>query len=104
MTNHMWDGFIMLGNGRNWAKLPPDVQAVIAKNFNASAEDQRKDYADSDDAMRKKLIEQGMTFNEPDPDAFRQVLIKSGFYDKWKAKYGADAWTVLEKYTGKIGT
>jgi len=32
------------------------------------------------------------------------VLIKVGFYDKWKQKYGADAWTVLEKYTGKIGT
>ena len=104
MTHHMWDSFIMLGNGRNWAKLPPDVQAVIAKNFNASAEDQRKDYADSDESMRKKLIEQGMAFNEPDPDAFRQVLIKSGFYDKWKQKYGADAWAVLEKYTGKIGT
>jgi hypothetical protein len=51
-----------------------------------------------------KLEQQGMVFNDPDPEAFRQVLIKPGFYDKWKQKYGADAWAVLEKYTGKIGS
>ncbi len=104
ITRHMWDGFIMLANGRNWKGLPPDVQALIAKNLNGSAEDQRNDYASTDGAYRKQLIQQGMEFNDPDPEAFRQVLIKAGFYDKWKAKYGADAWSVLEKYTGKIGT
>jgi tripartite ATP-independent transporter DctP family solute receptor len=104
MTRHMWDGFILLGNGRNWKSLPPDVQAVIAKNFNASAEDQRTDYANSDGKMRTLLEQQGMLFNEPDPEEFRQALIKSGFYDKWKAKYGAEAWAVLEKFTGRIGS
>lgn len=104
MTRHMWDGFIMLGNGRNWKSLPEDVRAVITKNFNASAEDQRKDYADSDSVMRDLLVKQGMVFNEPDPEEFRKVLISAGFYDKWKEKYGADAWTVLEKYAGKIGS
>jgi TRAP-type transport system periplasmic protein len=104
ITRHMWDGFIMLGNGRNWKSLPADVRTVIARNLNGSAEDQRKDYADSDGTMHKMLEQQGMTFNEPDPEAFRQTLVKAGFYDKWKDKYGAEAWAVLEKYTGKIGT
>jgi TRAP-type transport system periplasmic protein len=104
MTRHMLDCFVMLGNGRNWSKLPPDVQQVIAKNFNASAEDQRADYANSDTTMRAQLEQQGMQFNEPDPEAFRQTLIKVGFYDKWKEKYGTDAWAVLEKYAGKIGS
>jgi TRAP-type transport system periplasmic protein len=94
----------MLGNGRNWRGLPKDVQAVIAKNLNGSAEDQRNDYANSDSTMHTMLEQQGMVFNNPDPEAFRQVLIKSGFYDKWKEKYGAEAWAVLEKYAGKIGT
>jgi hypothetical protein len=44
MTRRMWDGFIMLANGRNWKSLPADVQKVIAKNLNGSAEDQRADY------------------------------------------------------------
>ena len=104
MTRHMWDGFVMLGNGRNWRGLPPDVRATIAKNLNASAEDQRADYANSDNTFHTQLQSQGMVFNEPDPELFRQVLVKSGFYDKWKAKYGADAWAVLETYTGKIGS
>jgi tripartite ATP-independent transporter DctP family solute receptor len=104
MTRHMWDGFILLANGKNWRSLPADVRTVIAKNFNASGEDQRSDYATADVTNRALLEQQGMVFNEPDPEAFRQVLIKAGFYDKWKEKYGADAWAVLEKYTGKIGT
>ncbi len=103
MTRHMWDGYLMLGNGRNWRSLPADVKAVIARNLNGSAEEQRRDVANADGAMRALLEKQGMVFNEPDPEAFRQVLIKAGFYDKWKAKYGAEAWGVLEKYTGKIG-
>jgi tripartite ATP-independent transporter DctP family solute receptor len=104
MTRHMWDGYIMLGNGRNWRGLPEDVRTVIAKNLNGSGEDQRVDVARIETESRTQLQQQGMTFNEPDPEAFRQVLIKAGFYDKWKEKYGADAWGVLEKYAGKIGT
>lgn len=54
--------------------------------------------------MRALLKQQGMVFNEPDPEGFRQVQIKAGFYDKCKAKYGADVWSVLEQYSGKIGS
>jgi len=77
---------------------------VIARNFNASAEDQRADCARADATMRTLLEQQGMVFNEPDPEQFRQVLVKAGFYDKWKQKYGAEAWAVLEKYAGRIGS
>jgi tripartite ATP-independent transporter DctP family solute receptor len=28
MTRHMWDGYLMLGNGRNFASLPPEVRDV----------------------------------------------------------------------------
>ncbi len=103
MTRHMWDGFIMLANGRNWRSLPSEVRSVISKNLDASAEDQRSDYANSDVTMHALLEKQGIMFNDPDPEAFRQVLIKSGFYDRWREKYGPEAWAVLEKYAGKIG-
>ena len=89
---------------RNWRGLPADVKAVIARNLNGAGEDQRADYANSDGKMRTLLEQQGMVFNEPDPEAFRQVLIKAGFYDKWKVKYGAESWAVLEKYAGQIGS
>ena len=31
MTNHMWDGYWMLCNGRAWKSLPADIQAVVAR-------------------------------------------------------------------------
>src|SRR5947209_3053015 len=33
-TNHMWDGFWFLANGRMWQGLPADVRTVISKNLN----------------------------------------------------------------------
>src|ERR1043166_9097733 len=35
-TNHMWDGFWFLANGKMWNALPADVRDGIQKNFNAS--------------------------------------------------------------------
>ena len=103
MTRHMWDGFLMLGNGRAWRALPADLQAIVARNFDASAIDQRADYVKANDALRAGLEAKGMVFNEPEPEAFRQALIKAGFYTKWKEKYGSEAWAVLEQYAGKVG-
>ncbi len=103
MTRHMWDGFFMLGNGRAWRALPPDLQAIVARNFDASAMDQRADYVKANDALRVGLEGKGMVFNDVEPEAFRQTLIKAGFYTKWKEKYGPEAWAVLEQYAGKVG-
>ena len=103
ITRHMWDGYLMLGNGRAWRALPADLQAIVTRNFNASALDQREDYLNGNEALRVGLEAKGMVFNEPEPDAFRQTLIKAGFYAKWKEKYGPDAWAVLEQYAGKVG-
>ena len=93
----------MLGNGRAWRALPADLQTIVARNFNASALDQRQDYLNGNEALRAGLEAKGMVFNEPEPEAFRQTLIKAGFYAKWKEKYGPDAWAVLEQYAGKVG-
>lgn len=104
MTRHMWGGYLMLANGPAWRRLPPDLQKIVARNLNQAGEEQRKDTMPTDDQLTPVLKKQGMIFNYPDPEPFRQVLIKSGFYDKWRAKYGDANWKVLEKYAGKIGT
>src|ERR1700756_3438102 len=45
LTNHMWDGFWFLANRRAWEKVPEDIRAIVAKNINAAAVNDRADVA-----------------------------------------------------------
>ena len=49
-----------------------------------------------------ELAAKGMAFNQPDAAAFRDQLRKAGFYSEWKAKYGDEAWALLERSAGKL--
>lgn len=100
MTNHMWDGFWLLSNRRSWGGLPEDIQESIAKHFNASAIDQRKDVQALNEGLRGELEKNGMVFNEPDPKPFQDKLAEKGFYAEWKGKYGDEAWSILEGAVG----
>jgi tripartite ATP-independent transporter DctP family solute receptor len=102
LTNHMWDGFWFLANKRAWDKLPPDLQAIVAKHVNAAAVKERVDVAELNAGLQKDLAAKGMVFNATNADLFRNELRKAGFYADWKAKFGAEAWAALEKVTGKL--
>lgn len=101
-TNHMWDGFWFLANGKVWNGLPKDVQAVITKTVNASAVQQRDDIFKLNASLEKELSEKGLAFSAVDTARFRAKLQSAGFYNEWKGKYGNDAWALLEKHTGAI--
>jgi TRAP-type transport system periplasmic protein len=101
-TNHMWDGFWFLANGKMWNGLPADVRDIIAKNLNQSAIVQREDIAKQNATFKADLTAKGMEFISVDTKPFRAKLQAAGFYKEWKAKYGDEAWAVLEKYTGAI--
>jgi TRAP-type transport system periplasmic protein len=102
LTNHMWDGFWFLANRRSWEKLPADVQAVVSRHVNAAGLQERADVAELNAGLRKDLAAKGMAFNQPDATAFRDQLRKAGFYGEWKAKYGDDAWSILERSVGTL--
>jgi len=101
-TNHMWDGFWFLANGKAWNALPADVRDVIAKNLNKSAIDQRADIFKQNETFKTDLTAKGMEFIKVEPKPFRDKLQSAGFYKEWKGKYGDEAWSVLEKFTGPI--
>ena len=42
-----------------------------------------------------------MKFNKPDGALFQEKLKAANFYKDWKAKYGDEAWAILEKAVGK---
>ena len=101
-TNHMWDGFWFLANGKNWATIPKDVQAIIEKNFNAMAVQQREDIAKANATVEKSLVDKGMQVSTVDTAAFRAKLQSAGFYKEWRGKFGEDAWKLIETVTGPI--
>lgn len=101
LTNHMWDGFWLLGNRRAWGALSEDYQQVVAKNFNASAEKQRGDVMALNTTLRGDLEKEGFTFNEVEPQPFEDKLREAGFYAQWKKTYGDAAWEILEAAIGR---
>jgi TRAP-type transport system periplasmic protein len=102
MTNHMWDGYWFLANRRAWEALPEDVRSVVARNINAAAVNARVDTEKLNATVRQELADKGLTFNQLDVTPFREKLRSSGFYSEWKAKYGEEAWALLEKSVGKL--
>jgi tripartite ATP-independent transporter DctP family solute receptor len=101
-TNHMWDGYWLIANGKVWASIPDSLKAVITKNVNASGMAQRDDISKLNNSVEAALTSKGMIFNNVDTGAFRAKLQSAGFFREWKGKYGDDAWAILEKYAGTI--
>src|SRR3978361_1861002 len=102
LTNHMWDGFWFLANKRAWEKVPEDIRAIVAKNINAAAINERADVAKLNAGLQQELAGKGLIFNQPDVAPFREKLRSAGFYSEWKGKYGDQAWELLEKSAGKL--
>jgi tripartite ATP-independent transporter DctP family solute receptor len=101
-TNHMWDGYWLIANGKVWASIPDNLKGIITKNVNASGMAQRDDIAKLNNSVEAALTSKGMIFNNVDTGAFRAKLQSAGFFKEWKGKYGDDAWAILEKYAGTI--
>ncbi|OWT63746.1 TRAP transporter substrate-binding protein [Candidimonas nitroreducens] len=102
LTNHMWDGFWFLGNGKAWNRLPKDIQAIVAKHVNEAGVKERADVAALDAELQKKLSSEGMVFNTPQSGPIRDELRQAGFYSEWKKKFGDSAWAILEKSVGSL--
>jgi tripartite ATP-independent transporter DctP family solute receptor len=102
MTNHVWDGLWVLFSPRAWNRLPPDLQKLASDVLNETALQQRKATADLNGNLKTVLAGKGMQFTTPDPAPFREKLAKAGFYKEWQARFGNEAWQVLEKYTGTL--
>lgn len=101
-TSHVWDGYWILANRRAWSRLPDDVRTAAEREFDRAGADERADIARLSASLRQDLTEKGLQFNDVDREAFRDALRKTSFYRDWKAKYGDEAWAILENATGKL--
>jgi TRAP-type transport system periplasmic protein len=75
----------------------------MQKHFNAAAKKQRNDIVQANAEYQKTLQSKGLAFNTTHPEAFQTALAKTSFYKDAKAKFGNEAWTLLQKYAGNIG-
>lgn len=102
LTNHMWDGWWMIINGRAWKELPEDLQKILSASFNEAIVKERADVRALNDSTMAELKAKGMTFNSAKPETFRAALKQSGFYEEWRKKFGDEAWGLLEQAVGKL--
>jgi tripartite ATP-independent transporter DctP family solute receptor len=102
ITEHMWDGLWIIANGKRIKSLPAEDLALITKSFETATVKQRAETERLNIDLESSLKAKGLVFNRPDKAQFRETLTKAGFYADWKQKYGADAWMILEKYSGKL--
>jgi tripartite ATP-independent transporter DctP family solute receptor len=103
LTGHVWDGYWVLGNKRSFQKLPADIQQIIQREIDKAATEQRADVAKLSTTLMADLKAKGITFINVEQEDFRKKLAGTKFYNDWKTKYGATAWELLEKVSGKLG-
>lgn len=103
LSNHLWDGFWTGVNLKYWESLPTTVQQLVERHFNQASTQQRGDVESQDKRMQTDMEKKGVTFNAPDQAAFRDALRKAGYYDRWSKSFTPEAWSLLEKYAGKLG-
>jgi len=102
LTNHSWDGYHMVVNGRAWRSLPDDLKTIMSRAFNEAGLQQRDDLRKLSETLQSDLAAKGMVFNNADPQSFRDQLRRAGYYSEWKGKFGDESWGLLEAMVGKV--
>jgi len=102
LTAHVWDGYWLVANGRRWQALPVPLREQVARAFSQAALAQRREQADAEDALRRRLQAAGLALDEVDRASFRASLAQAGFYEEWRARFGPAAWRALQD-TSQIG-
>ncbi|WP_460448743.1 TRAP transporter substrate-binding protein [Alsobacter sp. SYSU BS001988] len=102
LSNHIWDGFWFIANGRAWNGLPADLQTIVSNAINEAGVKQREDIKALNATVQKDLESKGLAFNRTNPDSFRAKLRNGGFYSEWKGRFGDEAWGLLEGAVGKL--
>jgi tripartite ATP-independent transporter DctP family solute receptor len=102
ITNHMWDGYWLVANGRLWNRIPDDLKDVVARHIKRATMEERVAIRGLNDSVQGDLVAKGLMFNTPPSKPFRDKLTEAGFYEQWRSKFGEQTWGLLEHYTGKL--
>lgn len=101
-TSHMWDGFWFVASKKQWDRLPANLQAIVGRNVDIAADEQRVEIRRLNESLQGDLKKQGMVFNDVDIASLQTAIADAGYYKEWKGKFGAEAWGLLQKYSGVV--
>lgn len=102
LTNHVWDAYWILGNRKAVERLPKDIQDIVRREFDRAATDERADIHALSLSLKADLTARGLLIVEPDKKAFKDALAKANFYKDLRAKFGDDAWKLLQDAVGAL--
>jgi len=102
MTQHVWDGYFILGNKAAFARLPKPMQEIVVTEFSDSGLAERADIAALSASLEATLKGKGLDFVTPDKAAFRTALGKTDFYPTWHRKFGDEGWNLLQAAVGEL--
>ncbi|WP_026439854.1 TRAP transporter substrate-binding protein [Acidocella facilis] len=103
LTGHVWDGYLILGNPAALNRLPAEMKAMVIHEFDQAGKDERTDIAALSKSLQADMSAKGLQFLDVDKANFRTALAKTDFYPHWKAKFGDQAWSLLESVSGTLG-
>ncbi|MEL7614128.1 TRAP transporter substrate-binding protein [Vreelandella titanicae] len=85
LTGHKYESTPLLMSKMVWDTLSPEYQEVIQQAAVEAGEFNRQASLEADDALRSKMEEAGVAFNEVNPEPF--VEATSSVYDQWAEEY-----------------
>lgn len=103
LSGHVWDGYWILGNPAAINRLPAPVQDAVMREFGQGALAERQATQALSQSLQQSMGSLGLTFMTIDKAEFRAALAKTDFYPSWKAKFGDQAWSLLEQTAGPLG-
>ena len=103
LTNHVWDAYWILGKRRAVERLPKDIQEIVRREFDKAASDERADIQALSNSLRTDLAAKGLQMIDVDKKAFKDALAKANFYKDLRAKFGDEAWKLLQDNVGSLG-
>ena len=78
------------------------IQEIAQRVLNDAALLERADLVKVNAPLQGDLAAKGLAFNTPEPQPFRNALRAAGFYTSWKQRFGEQAWSLLEAYSGPL--
>src|SRR5262249_13196993 len=101
-TNHVWTGYTILANNDAWMRLPKQLRDVLEDRIDKAGALVDSDVARRESSLETNLKAQSMSFNKADIASFQTAVKRSGLYAQWRDSYGAEAWALLERSSGKL--